>query len=204
MDLIGGYDSPFVRRVAITLHLYGAPFTHRALSTDDPALLHISPLGRIPALVLNGAEVLTDSSAIIDHLDGCHADRALTPPSGDARRAVLALTALALAVGDKYVAAWYECTARPESHRWQPWLDRLTGQVAQGLAALEDALQGDFLHGNRMTQADVTAVAILDAIRFDMPDLAPGGSYPNLTALSARLSAQPAFAFTHPAEVRPA
>ena len=81
MDLIGGYDSPFVRRVAITLHLYGAPFTHRALSTDDPALLHISPLGRIPALVLNGAEVLTDSSAIIDHL----ARARLQPSSSRAR-----------------------------------------------------------------------------------------------------------------------
>ena len=204
MDLIGGYDSPFVRRVAITLHQYGEVFTHRPLSTSDPALLTLSPLGRIPALVLDGGEVLTDSSAIIDHLDERHPDRALTPRNGADRRAVLALTALALAVGDKYVAAWYECTARPASHRWQPWLDRLKAQVAQGLAALETALEREFLHGPALTQADVTAVAMLEAIRFDLPELAPEGAYPKLTALSARLSALPAFALTHPGAVTPA
>lgn len=200
MQLIGGYGSPFVRRVGITLHLYGVAFDHLPLSTADLATLEpFSPLGRIPALVLDSGEVLTDSSAMIDHLDEVQAELALTPRNGTDRRAVLALTALALATGDKYVAAWYECTARPESHRWAPWLARLQGQVRQGLAALEHRLEGDFFHAGRLTQADVTAVAVLDAIRFDMADLAPQGTYPKLTGLSARLADLPAFACTHPA-----
>jgi glutathione S-transferase len=199
MQLIGGYGSPFVRRVGITLLLYGIAFEHLPLSTADQATVErFSPLGRIPALVLDGGEVLTDSSAIIDHLDEMHADRALTPRTGPERRAILALTALALATGDKYVAAWYECTARPESHRWTPWLERLQRQVRQGLCALEDRIDRDYLYGGRLTQADVTTVAVLDAIRFDMQDLAPEGSYPKLSALSARLSDLPAFARTHP------
>lgn len=199
MQLIGGYGSPFVRRVGITLHLYGVAFEHLPLSTADQATVEqYSPLGRIPALVLDSGEPLSDSSAIIDHLDEMQADRALTPRSGPDRRAVLALTAIALATGDKYVAAWYECTARPESHRWTPWLDRLQRQVRQGLDALEARIDGEYLYGGRLTQADVTTAAVLDAIRFDMEALSPQGSYPKLSALSARLAELPAFARTHP------
>lgn len=204
MRLIGGYASPFVRRVGITLHIYGIPFDHDPVDTESRALLEpFSPVGRIPALVLDGGEVLTDSSAIIDHLDEQQGDKALTPRQGRARREVLALTALALATGEKYVAAWYEQTGRPESHIWQPWLDRLTRQVRQGLAALEARMAHDFMHGEQITQADVTAVAVLDSIRFDMADLAPQNAYPKLTALSKRLSSLPAFAETHPATVTP-
>jgi glutathione S-transferase len=199
MQLIGGYGSPFVRRVGITLHLYGVAFEHLPLSTADQATVEqYSPLGRIPALVLDSGEPLSDSSAIIDHLDEMQADRALTPRSGPDRRAVLALTAIALATGDKYVAAWYECTARPESHRWTPWLDRLQRQVRQGLDALEARIDGEYLYGGRLTQADVTTAAVLDAIRFDMEALSPQGSYPKLSALLARLAELPAFARTHP------
>jgi glutathione S-transferase len=205
MRLIGGYASPFVRRVGITLHVYGTPFHHDPVDTESRAALEpYSPVGRIPALVLDGGEVLTDSSAIIDYLDEQQGGTALTPREGLARREVLALTALALATGDKYVAVWYEQTGRPGSHIWQPWLDRLTRQVRQGLAALEARMSQDFMQGEQMTQADVTAVAVLDSIRFDMADLAPEGSYPKLSALSKRLSVLPAFARTHPAAVEPA
>ena len=203
MRLIGGYASPFVRRVGITLHLYGIPFDHDPVDTESRALLEpYSPIGRIPALVLDGGEVLTDSSAIIDYLDEQQGDTVLIPREGRARREVLALTALALATGDKYVAAWYEQTGRPDSHIWQPWLDRLTRQVRQGLTALEARMSQDFMLGEQMTQADVTAVAVLDGIRFDMADLAPEGAYPKLSALSKRMSALPAFARTHPAAAR--
>ncbi len=48
MILVGHYDSPFVRRVAVALHLYGLPFERRALSAfrDFDAVLAISPLDR--------------------------------------------------------------------------------------------------------------------------------------------------------------
>jgi len=37
MILVGQYDSPFVRRVAVTLHLYGMPFTRNTLSVFSDA-----------------------------------------------------------------------------------------------------------------------------------------------------------------------
>ena len=71
MKLIGRSLSPFVRRVAATLNLYGLPFEQLQLatSTDGAAIAGYNPLGRVPSLVLDTGEVLVDSAAILDHLD---------------------------------------------------------------------------------------------------------------------------------------
>ena len=200
MRLLGNYGSPFVRRVGATLHLYGIPFDHASLFTDehrDEITAH-NPLGRIPALVLDDGTALADSSAILDYLDETMGDAALTPRSGPDRRRVLALTAIGLGTAEKYVAAYYETAMRPETHVWQPWLDRLNAQIVQGLAALEAELTGPYLAGDRLTQADVTAICALDGVRFDMPDLIAPASLPRLHDLAERLSALDAFRLTAP------
>ena len=60
MILIGQYDSPFVRRVAIALTLYRIPFEHRPWSTfgDAEKIRPYSPMMRVPTLVLDDGEVL--------------------------------------------------------------------------------------------------------------------------------------------------
>jgi len=47
MILVGQYDSPFVRRVAVTMNIYTMPFERRVLSvfTDFEAMLAVNPLG---------------------------------------------------------------------------------------------------------------------------------------------------------------
>ena len=67
MILVGQYDSPYVRRVAITLHHYGIAFKRNPISvfTDAADMAKINPLVRIPSLVLDDGEVLIDSGAII-------------------------------------------------------------------------------------------------------------------------------------------
>lgn len=200
MRLLGTYGSPFVRRVGATLHLYAIPFDHAPLQTaaDREAITAHSPLGRIPALVLDDGTALTDSSAILDHLDETMGGAALTPRSGPARRRVLALTAIGHGTAEKYVAAWYETAMRPETHVWQPWLDRLNAQIVQGLAALEAALTGPYLAGDTLTQADVTAICALDGVLIDMPDLFGPGDFPKLRALRDRLADLDAFRLTAP------
>jgi len=79
MILIGMFDSPFVRRVAV--------------SRDFELIRQYNPLGRVPALVQADGEVLIDSSAILDFLDAAAgSERALLPPSGDERRRALQLS----------------------------------------------------------------------------------------------------------------
>lgn len=88
MLLIGVNRSPFTRRVAITLNIYGVPFEQRPLSGfgNRAEVKSSNPLGRIPALVLDSGETLIDSDAIVDHLDEVYdGDRPLIrgwPPCG--------------------------------------------------------------------------------------------------------------------------
>jgi glutathione S-transferase len=71
MILIGQYDSPFVRRVAIALDLYGHVFEPRPWSTfgDGDKIAPYNPLRRVPTLVLDDGEALIESTAILDTLD---------------------------------------------------------------------------------------------------------------------------------------
>jgi glutathione S-transferase len=98
MILVGQYDSPYVRRVAISLHALGLDFERNTMSVfaDADAMRRINPLGRVPSLVLDGGETLLDSAAILDHLDETVGPaRALLPPAGAERRRALQIIALA-------------------------------------------------------------------------------------------------------------
>ena len=89
MFLIGQYDSPFVRRTAIALRLYGLPFEHRPWSTfgDAEKIAPYNPLRRVPTLVLDDGEALIESFAILDYLDELVGpDKAMLPAKGPERR----------------------------------------------------------------------------------------------------------------------
>ena len=192
MQLIGRTLSPFVRRVAATLAIYGLPCESLPLSTvtDGDAIRQRNPLGRVPALILDDGEVLVDSSAILDHLDALAGDAALTPRAGAERRQVLRAVMLGVGATEKAVAAYYEGQRRPEGLVWAEGLANLEAQAQAGFGALEAMLTGDHLCLGRLTQADVTAVCGHDFVARVMPGLLEG-RFPRLSALAARLNADP-------------
>jgi glutathione S-transferase len=71
MILIGQYDSPFVRRVAVALREYRLPYEHRPWSVwaQSEEVAKFTPLRRVPVLVLDDGETLVESAAILDALD---------------------------------------------------------------------------------------------------------------------------------------
>ncbi|WP_345781341.1 glutathione S-transferase family protein [Pseudoxanthomonas sp.] len=196
------FDSPFVRRVAISMTVLGVPFDHRNWSTgrDAEQIRAYNPLGRVPTLVLDSEDVLFESSAVLDYLDeAAGADKALLPASGAERRHALQLIALATGVGDKAVSMVYERVFRPEDKRHDPWLERCRVQVRQALAALEahcaQRTGHDWLIGERMTQADITVACCCAFAAEAVPfDLSP---YPALQARVARYEALPVFQQFH-------
>ena len=117
MFLIGQYDSPFVRRTAIALRLYGLSFEHKPWSTfgDAEKVAAYNPVRRVPTLVLDDGEALIESGAILDHLDELVGpERAMIARSGPERRRHLRITALATGLADKSVSLVYERVLRKE------------------------------------------------------------------------------------------
>jgi glutathione S-transferase len=151
-------DSPFVRRVAVTLHHYHMPFERNALSVfqNAKAMQKINPLVRVPALVLESGEVLIDSAAIVDHLDEVAGPaRALTPAHGPERRKVLKAAAMASGIVDKAGAVVYERYWHQPRMVSEDWLHRCLDQAKHGLEYLEQQCGAPWFIDSRMTQADV-------------------------------------------------
>lgn len=202
MKLLGQYDSPLARRVAVSLHMLGIPFERdtRSVFGDAEAIRQISPLGRIPALVLDGGEVLIETGAILDHLDETVGpERALLPVRGPERRRALQLIALSTGVLDKVAAIVYERTLRPPDKQFEPWLERCRVQVESGLAALEAATGDGWYLGDRPRQPDIAVACVLGYLPLRAPSLFPPGRTPRLARLLAAAEELPAFSATRPA-----
>jgi glutathione S-transferase len=201
MLLIGVNRSPYTRRVAITLEAYGMPFEQRDLSGfgNRAVVRAANPLGRIPALVLDGGETLVDSAAIVDHLDEMHGrDGALVPPAGAGRRAVQKVAALMMGACDKGLHAAYERNHRPPEKVHQPWIDDCMAQMKTALLAVEatvDPAQPYLLLG-RLTHADVTAFVAERLARGLEVDTA--AEMPRLRAHCRRLLDEAPFRSTEP------
>ncbi len=197
MILIGHYDSPFVRRVAIALTLYDMPFEHRAWSVfaDADRIAPFNPLRRVPTLVLEDGEVLIESAAILDALDEMTGEhRALIPARGEARRKVLKVCALAAGLADKAVSLVYE---RVLHERATPmWVDRCRSQMVAVLDVLQadrSAAAGPWWFGETLTHADIMVGCVLRFVREAHEGLFDLDAWPTLAAHSGRCEALPVF-----------
>lgn len=164
--LIGMFDSPFVRRVAISMALLELPFEHRdwSVGKDFDRIRAYSPLGRVPVLVPAEGEPLTESQMILEHLDDLVGpERALMPPQGPARREALRILAFATGAAEKAIQIVGERVFRPERLRHAPYVERCRSQMRGALSELErvcaQAGKRDWLLGEgigQITQADIT------------------------------------------------
>jgi glutathione S-transferase len=198
MILIGQYDSPFVRRVAIALRLYGLPFEHRPWSTfgEGDKIAPYNPLRRVPTLVLDDGEVLIESAAILDWLDEvAGSERALIAERGAERRAALKTCALASGLADKAISLVYE---RAVHGRETPlWVERCRSQIGGVLASLEAdraARPGPWWFGAKLDHADIIVGCVLRFLREAHPDAFNAADWPALAAHAEACEALPEFA----------
>jgi len=143
MKLIGMLDSPYVRRVAISLQLLELPFEHQSLSVFSTfdQFQAINPVVKAPSLVCDDGTVLMESTLILDYAGMLAAPRRCLMPAGlPQRQQALRLIGLALAVCEKSVQIVYEHNLRPVEKLHQPWLDRVAGQLLAALDGLEAQL----------------------------------------------------------------
>ena len=197
MILIGQYDFPFVRRVAIALRLYGLPFEHRPWSTfrDGGKIAPYNPLRRVPTLVLDGGEALIESTAITDYLDELVGpEKAMIAERGPDRRHAVKVRALASGLGDTAVSLLYERVLRKDQS--ELWVERCKAQIGGVLDVLETeraAIASPFWFGTRIGHADIAVACVLRFTGEAHPALFDGARYPALKAHAARCEALPPF-----------
>lgn len=197
MILIGQYDSPFVRRVAIALTLYGLPFAHRPWSVfgDLQKVQACNPLVRVPTLVLDDGVALVESHSILDYLDDLAGpERAMFAASGAARRDALRVAALATGMGDKAVGLFYE--RRLHERLSEAWVERCRTQiqgVAQVLEADRSRRTDTHWFGARLGHADIAVAVMWRFVGEAHPGLLAPAQFPALAAHAARLEALPVF-----------
>ena len=197
MILIGQFDSPFVRRVAIAMKIYDLPFEHRPWSVwgDSDRLAQYNPLRRVPTLVMDDGECLIESSAIIDMLDEVVGpQRAMLPGRGAARRTALRIIALSTGLADKAVSLFYEPLLRTEPS--EKWMARCRQQMTETLAALESARalgHGAYWHGETIGHADIAMACSLRFTNEAHPGLIDTRTVPRLLELATRCEEMPAF-----------
>ena len=194
MKLIGRYDSPFVRRVGITLHVLGQSFEHLSLSPFSQAaeFRRHAAIGRMPVLVLDDGEVLIESAAILDYLDEVVGPlNALVPTDGIERRNALKILACATAACDKAVAINYE-RRRPSQLIFDDWTSRCQVQLNAALSELEAAgLKPPY--NRHLRQIDITTACAFAYIRRVEPNATQVGRYPSLEAHSSSCEARDEF-----------
>jgi glutathione S-transferase len=197
MFLIGQYDSPFVRRVAIAMRLYGIAFEHRPWSSfgDADKLRPYNPLTRVPTLVLDDGETIIDSHAILDFIDGqVPPQRRMFPVSGDERRRAIKVASLAAGMGDKLVSLFYE--QRLHEQASDVWVARCRQQIGAALEVLEadrSSRPGTWWFGEEIGHADIAVACVLRFAREVHSGIIDFSRYPTLLAHCEKAEALPAF-----------
>ena len=148
----------------------------------------------MPTLVTDDGTALMNSTLILDYLAGVYPAVAVLTPSAPAERlAALRVTGLALAVMEKAVQRHYERALRPAEKLHQPWVDRIMGQLYEGLGALDRELPKSGWVGGALGLADIAAACAHGFTAGMVGDVVDLRSYANLAAFSARAEALPAF-----------
>lgn len=201
MQLIGYMDSPFVRRVAVTMQFLGIDYQHRELSIfrDFDEFRTINPMVKVPTLLLEDGQVLGDSTLIIDYLESQVAGRSLMPVHKDAYLLALRYTCTALVAMEKVAQLLYETSQRPSDLQYGPWITRLQQQLEGAADMMESTVSSctdspyQWLLGDDLTQADIsTAVAWRFMMNTEKVNLKPR-DYPALVAFSERAEGLPEF-----------
>lgn len=201
MRLIGMLDSPYVRRVAISMKVMDLPFKHEAVSVfrHYDTFAAINPVVKAPSLVLDDGTVLMESQLILEYIERLAPPERLFTPGNDRDYARhQRIIGLALVAAEKTVHAYYESSQRPTDKKHQPWLDRIESQLRTAYDLLESEIDSaqEWIFGSRFSQADITTAVAWRFTQFILKDIVSAEEYPALAALSERAEALPEFIST--------
>jgi glutathione S-transferase len=148
----------------------------------------ITPLKKLPVLILDNGEVILDSYVIVEYLDELAGGGKLIPASGEARWKVKSDHSLLQGMLDSMLLCRYEKMVRPEPLRWQAWADDHWNRAWAGMARFEanaEALARPF------DIVQIGLVCVLGYADFRFADCGWRKAYPKLDAFHDKVLTRP-------------
>lgn len=203
MKLLGSTSSPYVRKVRIVMaeKKLDYAFVIEDVWAADTRIAEANPLGKVPCLIMEGAEALFDSRVIVEYLDTLSPVGKLIPAVGRERAETKTWEALADGLLDASILARLEATwaGRTKAQRSQAWIDRQLGKVQATVTAMSRGLgEKPFCGGIHLSLADIAVGCALGYLDFRFPQLDWRTDNPNLVRLYDKLMQRPSFADTVP------
>src|SRR5476651_2164111 len=144
MKLTFSPASPFARKVRIAAIELGLidkiEFTPATVVPGQPNddYARITPLKKLPALILDNGDVIMDSYVIVEYLDELAGGGKLIPASGVTRWKVKSDHSLLQGMLDSMLLCCYEQMVRPQELRWQAWSDDHWNRAWNGMKHFEN------------------------------------------------------------------
>jgi glutathione S-transferase len=201
MRLIVSLTSPFVRKVRIVMaeKRIECQLEPQDVYAEDTKIQQYNPLGKVPCLIMDDGGAVFDSRVIVEYLDTMTPVARLIPSGGRQRVEVRTWEALADGVLDAAVLVRMEQTQRPLSQQSQKWIDRQTGKIDAGLAAMDRGLADKaWCNGQQYSLADIAVGCALAYLDFRFPQLPWRERHPHLARHSDKLATRPSFIDTAP------
>ena len=204
MKLIGSSSSPYVRKVRVVMaeKKLDYAFVPEDVWAAQTTIADSNPLGKVPCLIMEGAEALFDSRVIVEYLDTLSPVGKLIPNGGRDRAEIKTWEALADGLLDASILARLEATwgGRTEAQRSQAWIDRQLTKVHATVKAMSLGLaEKPFCVGIHLSLADIAVGCALGYLDFRFPEITWRTDYPNLVKLHDKLMLRASFADTLPA-----
>lgn len=168
MKLFQTYLSPFPTRVRLALYAKGipcelvAPDGFHGDGKEKGEYLHVNPIGRIPALVLDDGRALPESEVICEYLEERYPEPALLPKDPWDRARVRLLSR----ISDIYIvmamSPLFDMVALPPAQWDQRHIAHQLQEIDKSLGFLEEYIGSDgYAWGTSLTHADGTLLPIL-------------------------------------------
>jgi glutathione S-transferase len=193
--------SPFARKVRIAAIELGlidriefVPTTV-APGTPNDEYSRVTPVKKLPVLILDNGEVILDSYVIVEYLDELAGGGKLIPASGPTRWKVKSDHSLLQGMLDSMLLCRYENMVRPEGSRWKAWSDDHWNRAWTGMARFE--ARDDVLSGP-LSIAQIALVCVLGYADFRFADCGWRKAYPKLDAFHQKMLERPSVKISLP------
>jgi glutathione S-transferase len=200
MKLTFSPASPFARKVRIAAIELGLIDKIELISatvapgTPNEEYQRITPLKKLPVLILGNGDVILDSYVIVEYLNEI-AGGSLFPDYGPTRWKVKSDHSLLQGMLDSMLLCRYEGLTRPEALRWKAWSDDHWSRAWSGMARFEtrdDVLNGPF------TMAQIALACVLGYADFRFADCGWRKAYPKLDAFNKKMLERPSIKISVP------